>query len=1004
MDDVINLHVHTHYSTLDGMCKVDELVARVKELGQRAVAITDHGTMSGVYDLYKQCKKQGIQPIYGVEFYHKVEGIDKRLHLIAFAKSMKGLKNLYALHEISHINTETNKYGKKFPIITYNDLVKYKEDVIITSACIGGHIPWLISNNRKGEAIEMLTQLQAMFKGDYYIEMQSNSMVEQADANRELVSIAESLGIKYIITCDTHYILKEDAEVHEMLLCMQTQNKMSNPQRFRFSKNDFWLKTANEMREQTKGLTAEQIEIGLKNTFEIADKCNFEFELPDVHDCLPKFSDDENLTLRKIVNKGWNEKKHEKGKIEYDRAKYELSIIESKGYSGYYLIVSDYINWAKDNSVIVGAGRGSGVGSFIAYLTGMTSINPLNHGLLFERFLNPERYTSPDFDVDFSDRDKVVQYLRERWGEENISAIIAFGTLTARAVIRKVLSIHDFDMATINIIAKSLPKKLNLTLKDCEESKVFMEYKAKYPKLFEAMYRLENTIDHTSTHAAGILITPKAIREFVPALYDTEQGLLVSGFDKYMLEELGLYKFDILALKTLNEIDDTLKLIKENEGLDIDLDEIDFEDSNVYDDLCKGNVFGVFQLEDQSDLTKKLQPRNFEALTALNALIRPGVGDIETYVKRMNGESFEYLSDLEKPYMSQTYNTITYQEQFMLRVHTLAGWTLGKGDSLRKVKKIRENIEMRDQFLKDCFDNRVLSSHEDAEKAWNEIVDALEGGYSFNKSHACSYAKISYQTAWLKYYYPQYFMCAIMTSKRDNQEVIAERVTQCRQMGIKILPPDINKSDYIYKIEGDAIRFAINTINAVGDKALEEVEKLKPIESLEDLYTRGNLRVLDKRVIENIIKAGCFDFENPNRYEMLCKYYTLRKDKKIAEAYKEHKFADIDKARLEKETLGLYLTCSPFDNYSFKPLQAYEDKTNAIIGGEITKVKSIFDRNNNKMAFITLTTQYGNVEVVCFAKEFNKYQDYLVEGNFVMAKGKRDGSKMILNEITVLID
>lgn len=393
-----HLHVHTHYSALDGMGQIDQLVSRAKEMGQTALAITDHGNMCGVYDLYKECKKQGIQPIYGIEFYHRVEGVDKRLHLIALAKSMKGLKNLYALHELSYRNAENGSFGKKFPIVTYTDLIKYKEDIIVMSACTAGHIPHCILNKDMQQAYSTVEMLKNAFGGDFYLEIQSNSLQEQSDVNRMLNSIADLYKIKTVATCDTHYVLQSDAKAHEMLLCMQTQDKMDNPKRFRFSVNDFWLKSEDEVRSSLNGCTPSDIDRAINTIDEIVVKCSFELELPKTEDALPKYSDDEKKALRDICNKGWKEKRHGKGKTEIERANHELSVIESKGYSGYYLIVSDYINWAKQNNIVVGGGRGSGVGSFIAYLTGMTTLNPLDHGLLFERFLNPERYTSPDFD------------------------------------------------------------------------------------------------------------------------------------------------------------------------------------------------------------------------------------------------------------------------------------------------------------------------------------------------------------------------------------------------------------------------------------------------------------------------------------------------------------------------------------------------------------------------------------------------------------------------------
>ena len=994
-----NLHCHTEYSALDGMSKISELAQRAKELGQPALAITDHGNMYGVYELYKECKKQNIQPIYGIEFYHKVKGDDERYHLIAYAKSMKGLKTLYKLHALSHKNKEIGKFGREYPIITFNDLIKYHDDIIITTACIGGYIPKLILNKEYTLIDSTIQMLKNLFQDDLYFEIQSNTLKEQRIVNEELIKLGQLYGIKCIIGCDSHYTHKEDASIHEMLLCMQTRNKMSNKNRFKFASNDYWFKSEEEVLEDLKYIDLKIINEMFNNMNELADKCRFEYTMPAKKDCLPKFSDDEKLMLRQHCNTGYAKKLKNKDinhKQYIERIKYELEIIESAGYSGYFLIVQDYINWAKNNNIIVGGGRGSVCGSLVAYITNITSIDPIKHGLYFERFLNPERLSSPDVDIDFNDRDKVVQYLKERWGKSKTASIIAFGRLTAKAVIRKVLSIHDFTQAQINEITKSLPKKNNLTLKDCEESEVFQKYKSMYPDVFYAMYRLEDTIDHFSTHAAGILITPHDIYEYMPTGYDLENDIIISGFDKYTLEEHGLYKFDILKLETLNVINDTLKTIEKFENISIDLDEIDYEDEAIYNDLCEGNVFGVFQLENQKELTMKLQPRNFEDLTLLNTLIRPGVGDIDEYLARKNGKEYKKYEQ-ENSYMDISLGTIAYQEQIMLRVHTLANWSLGQGDKLRKIKNISQNEELRNKFINDCILNK-----EEAEEIWNEICNVIEGGYSFNKSHSASYAKIAYQTAWLKHYYPNYFIAALMTSERDKKEKIAERVNQCKKMGIKILPPDINKSDENYNWEGDGIRYSINSIEGVGEAAIAELSSLGFISSINDLYNRGNLKVIDKSVFTALILSGCFDFENPNRYKLMYDYYMLRKEKKMAELYKDREITPKEIMQFEKKYFGLYLTHSPFDKYNFKSLYDFENGAKALIGGEITKIKTVFDKNNRKMAFATLTTEFDNVDLVIFANTFNKVQDMLIEGNFVMCKGKRDNNKLILDEIKVL--
>jgi DNA polymerase-3 subunit alpha len=986
------------------MCKIDELVLRAKELNQHAIAITDHGALSGIYDFYKTCKQHNIQPIYGVEFYHYVEGHEKRFHIICFAKSMKGLKNLYALQELSY----KQKYKGK-PVVTYEDLYRHKQDIVVSTACVGGHIPYMITHGMWNEIYSTLENMKTMFGDDYYLELQSNTLYEQKVINRDLYNLSQLYDITPILTADIHYVYKDDAKIHEMLLCMQTKGKMSDEKRFKFPSNDYWLRSEEEMIKDAIGLTKEEAEKCLSNTMLVANKCCFEYEVPSKEEALPKYSENEQLALRQMCNRGWLSKQHNKSIVEKQRVNFELNVIEQKGYSGYYLIVADYIQWAKNNGVIVGGGRGSGAGSMVGYLCDITTLNPIDNHLLFERFLNPERITSPDFDTDFSAREPVIEYLKKRWGEDCVSSIIAFGKLTAKAVIRKVLGIHGFTQLEINKLSKSLPKKLNLTLADCEESDVFRSMKKQHPDLFKAMYRLEGTIDHVSQHAAGVLIVPKAVREFVPTMYDAKTNMLVSCFDKYMLEEIGLYKFDILKLVTLSVIDKTLELIRARHGESIDMLDLDRmsdkDDPNVYDSLCQGDVIGVFQLEEQQDMTKQIQPKDFEALTALNSLIRPGTGNPDEYIARMNGKEFSYLSDLEIPYMKSTYNTITYQEQIMMRVHTLAGWSLGKGDSLRKVKKIREQHELHNEFIWDCQHKGVLTSLEAIETAWSEIVDALDGGYSFNASHAACYAEISYQTAWLKYYYPLEFMCALMTYESTDQESISKRVKQCVQMGIKVLPPDISKSSNEFIIENDAIVIPFNTIKGVGDNAIQHLISLdyNNINTFNDFLTNIDSRLINKTIITNMVYAGCFDHFDSNRYRLLNQYYMHRGSKSDVEyanelATKEHKQSDL--AKMERESLGFYLQHSPFKNYNFKPLQMQVN--NVIIGGEIKNIKTLTDKNKKQMAFVTLETEFENVDVVIFSSQYSSAKQFLQSGNFVMVVGKKDGSKVLLNKIQIL--
>lgn len=996
MPEMVHLHVHTDRSTLDGMCQIDQLVARTKELGQKAIAITDHGNMCGVLQLYNECKKQGVQPIYGIEFYHTMPGYEKRFHLCALAKSQTGLQNLYMLHKESYTNTINGR-----PTITLQMLERHKGDIVLSTACLAGYVPHLIMNDKGDELNSILTWFKTNFNGNFYLELQSNTLQEQRVLNEQLVKLSNKHTLPLIITNDTHYIHKSDAKVHETLLCIQTNKKMNDPKRFKFPSNDYWLKSTEETLSMVDYLPYDILQQAVANTNVIAEQCNFELQFPTTEECLPRYSDDEKRELRTIVTNGWREKKPKNDKAK-ERVNYELKVIEDKGYSGYFLIVQDYINWAKEQNITVGDGRGSGVGSMVAYLTNMTTINPMDFGLLFERFLNPERFTSPDYDCDFADRDRVIQYLKERWGEDNVSSIVAFGKLTAKSVIRKVMSVHGFSMAEISAISKSLPTKLDLTLEDCLQSEPFKEFIKKHSELHHTMLRLENATDHLSKHAGGVLITPQPICEMIPQLYDKETGLYVSGFDKYELEQLGLYKFDILGLIRLTVIDQTLKNIEKTTGKVIDLNAIDYEDENIYKQLSTGDVFGVFQLENQSSLTQQLKPSCFEDLTALNALIRPGVGDIPEYNARKNGKHFEYYHEDEKPYMQSTYNIITYQEQFMCRVNTFAGWSLGRGDSLRKQRKVKQNKELKREYVRDCLALGKINARQ-AFKSWYEIAEALDGGYSFNKSHACSYAKLAFQTAWFCRYYPKEFMSALMTSKSADQTAIAVMIQKCKEYGISILPVDINKSEADYVCEEDGIRFALGTVKSLGENAYNSIQELKPISSLEDLMDRRNTRVLKKNIIINLIHAGAFDFEDTNRNKMLAKFYTLLKQPNVAKEYENKEFTKDDIIDMEQDALGICISVSPFDEYNFKSVDSFGLGKLATSGGQATAVKRITDRNKNPMAFVTIVNQHGEFECIVFSSTFVSCKEHLEVGNMLLVEGrKEEGNKVIANKITLL--
>jgi DNA polymerase-3 subunit alpha len=986
----VHLHVHSDYSSLDGLGTIPKLVARAKEMNQKAIAITDHGNMYNVYELYSECKKQGVQPIYGCEFYHKVEGIDKSFHIITLAKTMKGIKNLYKLHKIAHESARVGKFGKIYPQITYEDLIKHKEDIIVTTACLGSHVSYMIEKGLDNELYNTIEMLQLQFGEDFYLELQSNTLTRQKYVNEKLIEIGKLYNIQTIITSDSHYVLKEDAYAHEVLLCIQSKNKMNNNNRFKFDVNDFWLKSEDEI--LNTDLNKNDIKNAINNTLIIANKCNFELELPS--DVLPIFSENENHTLRKLVTDGWNTKKHEKGEVEKERVKYELSIIESKGYSGYFLIVQDYINKAKEKGVIVGKGRGSSAGSFVAYLLGITDINPIEHGLLFERFLNPERESSPDIDTDFSEQQIVYDYLIEKWGKEHVSQINAFGKLTVKSVFSKVLSAFGFENSMIKKCTKSFPKKLNLTLADCEDTAIFKNMRKTHSHLIDIMYKLEGVIDHTSKHPAGILITPQKIEENIPVTYDKETGMMISGFDKYMLEKLGYYKFDILKLGTLKVIEDTLNLI----GLPReDILPKDYNDENVYKDLCGGNVFGVFQLETQQDMTIKLQPEYFKALTALNALIRPG-SNKEQYLDRKNGEPFHFYHESEKEYMESTYNSLVYQEQIALRVKNLANWTLGKGDSLRKEKNISENGELYLQFKEDALNKGILTE-DNVDSVWYEICEVLDGGYGFNLSHACVYADLSYTTAYLKHYYPLEFMCALMNNKYDDKEVLSERINQCRLLGIEVTSSNINSKEELIQINDGKIQFGIGSVSSVGGEAIKDIKEKQPFTSFEDFVARKDNRKCNVKTVIQLIKAGFFDIFQQDRVKLIKSLGV-----KSVDIYSDMSYNEKIRSQFEYEAFGFYIN-NPLYKLNFKQIKDYEDGDKVLIAGTFGKIKTIVDSNKNKMAFANLITETCNVDCILFSSTYNNYKDFLTNDKIYMVTGKKDGAKVLVDTIKeVIID
>jgi DNA polymerase-3 subunit alpha len=997
-----HLHTHSEYSTLDGMGKIRELLQTAKELGQDFIAITDHGTTSGLYEAQKVGDEIGIQVIHGCEFYYEREGDGKNGHLLVLAKSNRGLENIFKMQQYS---SRHNFYKK--PRINWEILQEHAEGLIVTSTCLGSAFNQFILAGQITEAIDWAKKFKDVFGDDFYIELQPNSILEQHTCNVASIRIAKKLGIKMVATNDVHYTFETDCFPHEVLLALQMKKKMSDEKRFKFSTDDFWLKSEEEMYETFEGLDKEIVTQAINNTREIASKCDSRIEkghyLPSYYDVPEGKTEREilvNHTKDGIITRNLKDKPFLK------EVQHEIDVIDRNGYSGYFLIVQDYVNSAKQRGELVGEGRGSGAGSKVAYLTRITEIPPHEYDLLFERFMADGR--SPDFDVDFSDQQAVFRDLQSKYGHENVSRIIAFGKMTPRSVIRKVFNCFGHSMTVQGEITKLVPDLCKSLDEAIKNEPALLDYKKQYPTEWDVVERLENVISHESQHAGGVLIY-KDLGNIVPLKWDSHNEIYVATWDKKMLEDLGHFKFDVLGLITLPILHGALESIRAS-GIDIDLAKLDLEDKAVYDMLCKGDVSGVFQINNQAGKVIAQQPRNFRDLIAINALIRPGTGDWEAYIARRGGESWEVHPD-RLPYMQETEGLITYQEQFLLDCKTLAGWDIAYADSkVRKNKDIRNDTELREKFYADAEARGY--SVELVQSVWEEICDAVAGGYSFNKSHSASYAMLSYQTAYLKCHFPEHFYASLMSGAKtdgDGQNEIAGYIAECKQRGIQILPPDINSSGLNFVASDRGIHYRITTIKHVGESAIEHLLELRPFTSFEDFITRRTSKI-NKACVINLVKAGAFDSFNGNRADLLWEFdMSQRKKTQIKNGFQcdRYEYDDTIKLNWEKEVLGMYLSAHPMEKYGFKNIESYDENNNIIQGGEVSEVYAFHPQKNPekpKMAWVTLNTLYGNVKVVIFARDWARtdVQDLFTKGNVILVRGKKQAREMLYNSGEVL--
>ena len=1048
-----HLHVHTEYSLLDGSNKIKEYVARVKELGMDSAAITDHGVMYGVIDFYRAAREAGINPILGCEVYvapgsrfdrEVGSGDDRYYHLVLLAENNQGYSNLMKI--VSKAFVEGFYYK---PRVDLELLEKYHEGIIALSACLAGEVARYLARGMYEDAKIAALRYQDIFgKGNFFLELQDHGIPEQQTVNQQLLRMHRETGIDLVATNDVHYTMAEDAEPHDVLLCLQTQKKLSDENRMRYEGGQYYVKSPEEMAR----LFPYALE-ALENTHKIAQRCHVEIEFGVTK--LPKYDVPDGLTsweyLNKLCHEGLEQRYHPVTEELKKRLDYELNTIKNMGYVDYFLIVWDFIKYARDNDIMVGPGRGSAAGSLVAYTLGITQLDPIRYDLLFERFLNPERVSMPDIDVDFcfERRQEVIDYVRRKYGDDCVVQIVTFGTLAARGVIRDVGRVLDMPYAQVDTIAKMIPQELNITIDKAlgmnPELRKAYEEQEDIHRLIDLAKRLEGLPRHTSMHAAGVVISQKDVSEYVP-LSRAQDGSIVTQFTMTTLEELGLLKMDFLGLRTLTVIQDAERLASISSGKTIDINKIDYDDKAVLASIGTGKTDGVFQLESagMKNFMKELKPQNLEDIIAGISLYRPGPMDfIPQYIKgKNNPDSITYDCPQLEPILAPTYGCIVYQEQVMQIVRDLAGYTLGRSDLLRRamskkkgdvMQKERQNFVYGnpDEGVPGCIANGI--DEKTANKIYDEMIDFAK--YAFNKSHAAAYAVVSYQTAWLKYYYPVEFMAALMTSVIDNPGKVSEYIYSCRQMGIKILPPDINKGEGSFSVDGGNIRYGLAAIKSIGKPVIESIIQERKnggeFSNLKDFIERLSGKEVNKRTIESFIKSGAFDSLGGTRKQFMVVYvqildqvnrerkYSMTGQLSLFDIVSDDQKSEFDiplpdvgeyeketKLAFEKEVLGVYLSGHPLEDYEEKWKKnisrttldfqiddetgrtKVHDGAKEIVGGMITNKTIKYTKTNKVMAFITLEDLVGSVEVVIFPRDFEKNQMYLNEEAKVFIKGR----------------
>ncbi len=1048
--EFVHLHVHTQYSLLDGAIRFDDLFERSKAYGMDTVTITDHGAMYGALEFYTKAKKAGLKPIVGCEFYVAPESRFKKnarrageaaFHLVLLAMNRTGYQNLMRLASIAQLE---GFYYK--PRIDKEVLAAHNEGLIAMSACLHGEIPYAIVKDRAPDrARRAAEELLDIFGDRLYFELQENGIPEQKIANEGLVELARKLGVKLVATNDCHYLDREDAHAHEVLLCIQTGKTIHDAKRFRFDSDQLYYKSPEEMAAAFAWCPE-----AIANTREVAERCNLELNFGEHHFPVFPVPEDETLETQfeKLARQGLQERLEEIGRRSpltpeqqntyHERLNTEIEIIKQMGFAGYFLIVADFINWAKEHGIPVGPGRGSGAGSLAAYCMRITDIDPIPYGLLFERFLNLERKSMPDVDVDFCQdrRGEVIDYVQKKYGDEYVAQIITFGSMKARAVIRDVGRALDIPLPEVDRIAKLVPEGPKVTIKKAMEEEPRLKDAAKRDPQIEELLRISMVLEglprHTSTHAAGVVISPKPMVEYLP-LARGQQGEVHTQYDMKYTEMTGLIKFDFLGLKTLTVIDRALKLIEKDRGERLDLGAIPLDDPKTYRLLCKGDALGIFQLESSGmrNLLVRMQPEVFTDLIALVALYRPGPlesGMVDDFVETKHGrrQATYPLPQLE-PILKETYGVIVYQEQVMKIANVLANYTLGDADILRRAmgKKIPEVMnEQREKFMAGARANNIPED----KAAYIFDLMAKFAGYGFNKSHSAAYALISYQTAYLKAHYPAQFMAALLSCDAHDTDKVVRYKKECEDHDIEVLPPDINESDKDFTVVDDGVRFGLAAVKNVGgaalDSIIEERTKNGPFESLEDFCARIDSRKVNRRVIESLIKAGAFDSLGLKRSQYMAildqaidqaqaaqrdrlsgqiSLFSMVEDEAFAKV-KRIEPPDIpewetrEKLAFEKETVGFYITGHPLADYE-EEIRMVADCTIAEldkagtgrplrVGGMVQQVVEKRTKQGKKMAFITLEDTTGSIEVLLFPKIYEEYAGLLGGEEPVVVTGR----------------